>query len=57
MALSGINRRGSPCLLKACFPSVGECQSVEVGVGGVEGKHPHRSREREHGRGEKQERG
>ena len=29
-------------------PSVGECQGREMGVGGLVGEHPHRSRRREH---------
>jgi len=33
--------------VKAHFPSVGECQSGELGVGGEEQEHPHRSRRRE----------
>jgi len=33
MALSVINRRRSPCPLKAHFPNVREWQSVEMGVG------------------------
>jgi hypothetical protein len=33
--------------VKAQCPSVGECQGVEVGVGGWTGEHPHRSRGRE----------
>ena len=30
--------------VKTQFPSVGECQGGEVGVGGFVRKHPHRSR-------------
>jgi hypothetical protein len=30
--------------VKDRFPRVGECQGDEVGVGGWEGEHPHRSR-------------
>jgi len=44
MALLGINRRETIGPVKASFPSVGECQSVEVGVGRWK-EHPHRSRE------------
>jgi len=28
--------------LKSCFPSVGECQGVEVGVGGRDGEYLHK---------------
>lgn len=35
--------------VKARFLSVGECQGLEVGVGGGEGEHPHRSRGRSDG--------
>lgn len=38
--------------MKALFPSAGELQGGEAGVGGWEEKHPHRSRRREDGRGE-----
>jgi len=38
--------------VKALFPSVGECQGVELGVGGREGEHPYRSKGRGHGREE-----
>jgi len=57
---SRICSRGRHCLasvgealgpVKACFPSVGECQVIEVGVGGREGKHPHRSQGRSLGEG------
>jgi hypothetical protein len=37
--------------VKAQCPSVGECQSGEVGVGGWVGEHPHRSRGRGYGLG------
>jgi len=41
--------------VKSCFPSVGECKGVEVGLGGWESGHLHRSLERggELGEGEK----
>jgi len=32
--------------VKSHFPQVGECQGIEVGVGGWEWEHPHRSRSR-----------
>jgi len=40
-------------LVKAPFPNVGECQGVELGVGGWKWEHPHRSRGKGagHGRG------
>jgi hypothetical protein len=34
---------------KAGYPSVGECQGGEAGVGGWAGEHPHRSWERKGG--------
>jgi hypothetical protein len=36
---------------KAQFPSVGECQGTEAGMGGSVGEHPHKNREREDGIG------
>jgi len=44
-------------LLKACFPSVGECQDVEVGVGGWKWEHPHRNGENGEREWEEGERG
>jgi len=38
--------------VKARFLSVGKCQNTEMGVGGWEGRHPHRSRGRVGRRGE-----
>jgi len=43
--------------VKVHFPSVGECQGLDVGMGGWEGEHPHRRRGRGYGRGGNQERG
>jgi hypothetical protein len=37
--------------VKACYPSVGECQNVESGVDAWVGKHCHRSRRKEDGTG------
>ena len=37
--------------VKARYPSVGQCQGGEVGVGEWVGEHPHRSRGREDGIG------
>lgn len=39
MALSGINRKRHPWSVKTRFPNVGDCQGVEVRVGGWEGEH------------------
>jgi len=60
---SHICSRGSHCLstvggeafgpVKACFPSVGGCQHVEVEVVGWEGEHPNRKRWRGMGEREK----
>ena len=49
MALYGISGRRGP--VKARFPSVGEYQGREVGVGGWVREHPHRSRGRGNGIG------
>ena len=48
--LASIGRKAL-CPEKAQFPSVEECQGGEMGVGGCEGDHPHRGRERCYGRG------
>ena len=32
--------------MKACFPTIGECQGTEVGVGGWEREHLHGSKGR-----------
>jgi hypothetical protein len=44
MVLYGIVGGEALDLVKTQFPSVVECQGGEVGVGGWEGEHPHRSR-------------
>jgi len=43
--------------VKVCFPSVRECQGIDVAMGGWEGQHPHKGRGRGDGRERNWERG
>jgi len=56
-SISGINGRRSPWSMTSHFPILGKRQGVELGMGGWEGEHPHRSRARGVGRVGKWERG